>query len=45
MLNWGLLKNPLNWFIVGFMLLIAAIGGHLTMSLLGIEPTTADDTQ
>lgn len=40
MLNWGLLKNPLNWVIVILMLVIAAIAGHLTLSYFGIEPET-----
>ena len=39
--NWNLLKNPLNWFIVVFMLVIAGIGGHLLLSYFHHEPSTA----
>jgi hypothetical protein len=40
MLNFGLLKNPANWIIIILMLVIAAMAGHLTLSYLGVEPTT-----
>lgn len=40
MLNWSLLKQPLNWIIILFMLILAGIGGHLLLSILGIEPST-----
>lgn len=40
MLNFGLLKNPLNWFTIGLMLLLAAIGGHLILSWVGVNPAT-----
>lgn len=39
--NVALLKNPLNWFIIILMILIAGIAGHLVLSWLGIEPKTA----
>lgn len=39
-LNFGLLKNPLNWFTVIFMVLIAGIAGHLLLSTAGIEPSS-----
>ena len=38
MLNWNLLKNPLNWLTVILMIMIAAMFGHLTLSYFGIEP-------
>jgi len=44
MINWKLLKNPLNWIIVGLMLVIASIGGHLVLSYFGKEPSTSDSS-
>lgn len=44
MLNFNLLKNPINWAIVILMLVIAGIGGHLLLSLLGVEPASANNT-
>jgi hypothetical protein len=44
--NWGLLKHPLNWGIVLMMLLIAAYGGHLLLKYFGAspaEPTASQD--
>lgn len=38
--NWGLLKHPLNWFTIVLMLLIAGFAGHLLLSTAGIEPGT-----
>ncbi len=40
MINWQLLKNPLNWLTVILMLVLAGIGGHLLLSWVGIEPST-----
>lgn len=37
-INTGLVKHPLNWFIVLMMLVIAAIAGHEILSLAGMEP-------
>jgi hypothetical protein len=31
LINWELIKNPLNWIIVALMLAIAAFGLHLIM--------------
>ena len=42
MLNFELLKHPLNWFIVGFMLLIAGAFGHLLLTKFGAEPSTGE---
>jgi len=39
-INTGLIKHPLNWLIVGLMLTIAGIAGHLLLSLTGTEPAT-----
>ena len=38
LLNWGLLKNPYNWFVVILMVMIAGFAGHLVLSAAGIEP-------
>ena len=43
MLNFQLLKQPLNWAIIVLMLLIAAMAGHLVLTYFGIEPKTAED--
>lgn len=40
-LNTRLLSHPMNWVIVLLMLMIAAIFGHLLLSLLEQEPATA----
>jgi hypothetical protein len=39
-INVPLLKHPMNWLTVFFMLTIAAIAGHEILSLAKIEPTT-----
>jgi hypothetical protein len=39
-LNWELMKHPLNWLIIGFMLLIAGAGGHLLLAKLGAQPAS-----
>lgn len=41
MLNVALLKNPVNWFVILFMLILAGIAGHFLLSLAGLEPATA----
>ncbi len=38
MLNWDLLRHPLNWIIVLLMLTIAGIAGHLLLTHFGAEP-------
>jgi hypothetical protein len=40
LLNIPLIKNPLNWAIIFMMLLIAAIAGHLLLTLSGNEPAS-----
>jgi hypothetical protein len=42
--NWALLKHPLNWLTVILMLFFAAIAGTLILEGLGIRPATADDS-
>lgn len=42
MLNWGILKHPLNWVTVLMMLILAGIAGHLVLSTLGIEPASTN---
>lgn len=39
MINWDLLKNPLNWIIVTLMLVIAGTAGHLVLTHFGAEPS------
>lgn len=34
LVNWGLIKNPLNWVIVLLMLLIAGFAGHYSWALI-----------
>lgn len=43
MLNYEILKHPLNWLIVLLMLTIAAIGGHLLLTYFGVEPAGGDE--
>ena len=38
MLNWSLMKHPLNWLVILLMLVLAGIAGHLLLSYAGIEP-------
>lgn len=38
MLNWELMKHPLNWLIVLLMLTIAGIAGHIVLTHFGAEP-------
>ena len=39
-INTKLMGHWMNWVTIMLMLLIAAVGGHLTLSYLGIEPAT-----
>lgn len=39
-LNWGLIKSPLNWFTIILMVLIAGIAIHLIMDHFGSNPAT-----
>jgi hypothetical protein len=41
-LNWQLAKQPINWLTIFFMLVIAAMFGHLLLSYFGVEPETAN---
>lgn len=42
MVNFALLKNPINWLTVILMILIASIAGHLALTYFGIEPATSE---
>lgn len=37
-INWNLIKHPINWIIILLMLLIAAYGGHLLLKYFGASP-------
>lgn len=37
MINWQLLKHPLNWLIVMLMLVIAGAAGHLLLAKFGAQ--------
>jgi hypothetical protein len=39
-LNWSLIKHPLNWLIILMMLFFAGIAGTLFLELLGLTPAT-----
>jgi hypothetical protein len=45
MINWNLMKHPLNWVIVLMMLLIAAYGGHLLLKYFGASPSAPNSPQ
>lgn len=38
LINWEIVKNPMNWLIIGMMLVVAGVAGHLVMRRLGVEP-------
>jgi hypothetical protein len=38
--NWGLVKHPLNWLTVILMLFLAAMAGTLALQGFGITPDT-----
>jgi hypothetical protein len=42
-INWPLMKNPLNWLTVLLMVVIAGIAGHFLLSFAGVEPATDND--
>lgn len=44
-INWNLMKHPINWFIVLLMLLIAAYGGHLLLKYFDVVPAAAKDSE
>jgi hypothetical protein len=41
-LNWNLVKHPMNWVVILLMLIIAAMAGHLVLSYFGVEPKTSE---
>jgi hypothetical protein len=40
MINWDLVKHPLNWIIILLMLIIAGTAGHLLLTHFGAEPSS-----
>lgn len=44
MINWQLLKHPVNWLIVILMLVIAGAAGHYILAYFGAEAATPDQT-
>lgn len=42
LINVGLMKQPVNWFIVLLMLMLAGVGGHFVLTYLGHEPATSE---
>jgi len=42
LINVSLMKHPLNWVTVIFMLVLAGMGGHLLLSYAGFEPAKSD---
>lgn len=42
MLNWNLMKNPINWVTISLMLILAGIVGHLALTATGLTPATSD---
>jgi hypothetical protein len=43
--NWGIVKHPLNWGTVVMMLVIAAMAGTLILTGVGLAPATANSGQ
>lgn len=39
-INWGLIKNPLNWIIILLMVLIAGFAGQQALRLIQSQRTT-----
>lgn len=42
LVNWGLVKHPLNWFTIVVMLVLAAMAGTLVLNGLGLAPSTGE---
>lgn len=42
--NWNLLKQPLNWIIVILMLVIAGMAGSLVLSYAGLTPANSSNS-
>jgi hypothetical protein len=40
LVNWGLIKHPLNWATIVLMLVIAAMAGTLVLQGVGFTPST-----
>lgn len=39
--NWRVIAHPINWVTILLMLIIAGIGGHFLLNLLGHDPSTS----
>lgn len=40
--NWKLITHPMNWIVVLLMLVIAGTAGHLLLTLVGQQASTAN---
>jgi hypothetical protein len=38
LINWGIIKHPVNWITVMLMVLIAGIAIHLVLQFYGLTP-------
>jgi hypothetical protein len=43
LVNWSLVRQPLNWATIVLMLVIAAMAGTLILHGAGFTPATADE--
>lgn len=41
LINWGLVKHPMNWATIALMLIIAAMAGTLVLEGVGMAPKTS----
>jgi len=37
-INWSLIKHPMNWVVIFFMVLLFGIGLHLVLDFYGVTP-------
>lgn len=44
LINWNLIKSPLNWFTILLMVLIAGIAIHLVMEHHNVNPAIPSQT-
>ena len=45
LINFGLIKSPVNWFTILLMVLIAGIAIHLVLDFYGITPATSENNK
>jgi FlaG/FlaF family flagellin (archaellin) len=43
-INWGLVKQPLNWLTISIMLILAAMAGTLVLEGVGLAPSTSSNS-